>query len=55
MKRVPPSGIWELMPFAIGGFLLNLATGVVFLVGNPEQYAHNVAWWWKAAFLVLAG
>ena len=45
----------ELMPFAVFGLALNLVTGVTFLVGHPEQYAHNIAWWFKVASLAVAG
>jgi hypothetical protein len=45
----------ELAPFALGGFLLNALTGLVFLIGHPEQYARNPAWWMKVAFLAVAG
>ncbi len=54
-KRIPVAAARELMPFAIGGFGLNLTTGLVFLIGHPEQYAYNVAWWFKVAFLAVAG
>jgi hypothetical protein len=54
-KRVPVAAARDLMPFAIGGFAMNLVTGLVFLTGLPEQYAHNRAWWMKVAFLALAG
>ena len=54
-KRVPIAAVRELMPFAIAGFVMNLATGLVFLTGLPEQYAHNTSWWLKVGFLVLAG
>lgn len=54
-RRVPVIAARELMPFAIAGFLLNLTTGLVFLIGHPEQYAHNVAWWFKVGFLLVAG
>jgi hypothetical protein len=54
-RRVPVAAARELMPFAIGGFFVNLLTGLVFLIGHPEQYAHNVAWWAKVGFLALAG
>jgi hypothetical protein len=54
-KRVPIAAARQLMPFAILGFLLNLASGLVFLTGLPEQYAFNWAWWMKVTFLVLAG
>ncbi len=55
MKRVPVSAAKELMPFAVWGFLLNLTTGIVFVVGHPEQYAHNSAFVAKMGFLLLAG
>ena len=45
----------DLMPFAIAGFAVNLFTGVVFLIGHPEQYVHNAAWWLKVGSLTLAG
>jgi len=45
----------DLMPFAIVGFALNLSTGLVFLIGHPEQYAHNIAFWYKVGSLALAG
>ena len=54
-KRISVAAARDLMPIAIAGFLLNLATGLVFLIGHPEQYAHNAAWWWKVGFLGLAG
>jgi hypothetical protein len=55
MKRVPVGAIRDLMPFAILGFVINLTTGAMFFVGMPEQYMHNVAWWAKVSFLVIAG
>ena len=54
-KRVSVSAARGLMPVAIVGFLLNLASGFIFLMGLPEQYAHNRMWWFKVAFLVVAG
>jgi hypothetical protein len=55
LRRIPVAAARELMRFALAGFLLNLATGLVFLIGHPEQYAHNVAWWAKVGFLAAAG
>jgi hypothetical protein len=55
MKRVPVSAALELMPFAVAGFLLNLATGLVFLIALPEHYAYNLAFYFKVGFLALAG
>lgn len=54
-RGVPISALRELVPFAILGFALNAVSGVVFLIGHPEQYAHNVAWWLKVTALVIAG
>jgi hypothetical protein len=54
-KRIPVGAAQELMPLAIAGFALNLTTGTVFLIGHPEQYFHNIAWWCKVAFLAIAG
>jgi hypothetical protein len=54
-RQVPVGAAHALMPYAIGGFLLNLVTGTIFFIGHPEQYVHNVAWWWKVGFLALAG
>jgi hypothetical protein len=52
--RISVPAARDLTKFALGGFLLNLATGLVFLIGHPEQYAHNIAWWFKAGFLAAA-
>ena len=54
-RHVPVSAAHDLVPVAIGGFAVNLVTGVVFLIGHPEQYAHNIAWWYKVACLAVAG
>jgi len=54
-RRVSVNAARELMPFAIAGFALNLSTGLVFLIGHPEQYAHNIAFWYKVGSLALAG
>lgn len=54
-RRVSLEGAHDLVPVAIAGFGLNLLTGIVFLIGHPEQYVHNVAWWWKVGCLFVAG
>jgi hypothetical protein len=55
IRRVPLGALRDLMPFALAGFLVNLLTGLVFLIGHPEQYAHNLAWWLKVGSLAIAG
>jgi hypothetical protein len=54
-RRVSIGAAKELMPLALVGFAINLATGAVFLIGLPDQYLHNRIWWFKAGFIVLAG
>jgi hypothetical protein len=53
--RVPLAAARDLMPFAVLGFLVNLTTGAVFLIGHPEQFLYNIAWWFKVGSLILAG
>ena len=43
------------MPWAIGGFIVNLATGLLFLVMQPHLYLTSGVWWSKVAFLGAAG
>ena len=54
-RRVSIAAARNLMPFALAGFAINAATGVVFLIGLPEQYVNNRVWWFKVGFLALAG
>jgi hypothetical protein len=54
-RRVPVAAAKELMPLALVGFAINLVTGVVFLLGLPDQYLHNRMWWFKVGFIMLAG
>lgn len=54
-RRVPVAAARDLMPVALIGFGLNVATGLIFLVGLPEQYVANPVWWSKVGFLALAG
>ena len=54
-KGLPLGPLQRLRPYAVAGFLLNLATGTVLFAGNPFQYIDNVSFWLKVLFLALAG
>ena len=54
-RRVPIGAAWSLMPLGKAGFGLAALTGVTFFVGAPDQYVHNVAFYAKLAFLLVAG
>src|SRR5437868_5552091 len=46
-RSLPLGPLQRLMPYAVLGFVLNLATGIVFFAGNPFQYLNNEAFWLK--------
>jgi hypothetical protein len=54
-KGIPPAALHKLIPWGVAGFLLNATTGVLFFIGNPDQYAFNFAFRLKLAAMVLAG
>jgi hypothetical protein len=45
----------RLLPWAILGFGLNIVTGMAFFAAAPYQYIHNVAFYYKLAFILAAG
>ena len=55
MRHLSYAAVHSLIPWGIAGFVINLITGVLFFVGAPDQYLANVAWWYKLAFLAIAG
>jgi hypothetical protein len=54
-RGVPIQSIRDFMPWAIGGFVVNLITGVTFIVMAPQMYLSSGIWWAKVSFLALAG
>lgn len=52
---LPIASVQKLIPWGIGAFVLNTATGVVFLAGAPYQYLYNFAFQMKVLFMVAAG
>jgi hypothetical protein len=55
MPRLPISALRGLLPYGLLGFALNLVTGAVFFIAAPDQYLHNVAFYYKIAFILVAG
>ena len=47
--------LYELLPFGMLGFLLNLVTGMAFFLAAPGQYVNNVEFHRKLVFIILAG
>lgn len=54
-KSVPFTALYQLLPFGILGFAVNLLTGMMFFIATPDQYTKNVAFTWKIILVVLAG
>jgi hypothetical protein len=54
-KEVPISAFHKLVPFAVLGFAINVASGSMFLVAFPNQYVYNPAFQLKVLCLMLAG
>jgi uncharacterized membrane protein len=48
-------GLHRLTRWGIAGFVINLITGMIFFVGAPFQYVHNIVFHLKLVFMLLAG
>jgi hypothetical protein len=55
VRGVSIAAVKSFMPVAMAGFVVNLVTGVLFLVMQPHLYLGSAVWWFKVAFLMLAG
>jgi hypothetical protein len=55
LKGVSFASLHRLLPWAAFGFGVNVITGMLFFVGIPGQYIHNVAFYWKIGLVMLAG
>jgi protein-S-isoprenylcysteine O-methyltransferase Ste14 len=54
-RLLPAISVHDLLPFAYVGFGINLATGLLFYVGDPHRYTINIAFQLKMLLVVLAG
>ena len=54
-KRIPISALHRLIPWGIGGYCLNLLTGLCFLAAMADQYMYNPAFQLKMVFMSIAG
>ena len=55
LKEVPVAAFHRLVPFAVLGFGLNITTGFLFLMTDPDQYIYNPAFHLKMLCVLLAG
>ena len=54
-KRVPIAALHRLVPWGILGYVVNVITGAMFLMTEPDQYIYNPAFHFKMLFMALAG
>ena len=55
IRRVPVRAALAFLPFVIAGFLINLATGIVFFSADPMMYWPNPAFKLTMLMILLAG
>ncbi|MEP6962400.1 MAG: hypothetical protein ABI995_09980 [Acidobacteriota bacterium] len=55
VKGISYESVHKLMPWAVGAFALNMATGMVFFIAASDQYTTNPVFHWKMALILLAG
>jgi uncharacterized membrane protein len=55
LKAVSYASLHKLLPWAMLGFGVNLVTGMLFVIASPEQYMTSDPFYWKVAFLMVAG
>jgi hypothetical protein len=54
-RRIPIAAMHRLIPWGIAGFVLNVSTGLLFLLTEPDQYIYNPSFHLKVVFLAIAG
>src|SRR5262249_51738173 len=55
VKELPVAPLHRLLPWGIGGLVINIITGILFFVGMPFFYAWNPLFHLKMASIVVAG
>lgn len=54
-RRVPIAALHKLIPWGLLGFGLTIASGILFVLAEPDQYVYNPAFHFKLLFMVAAG
>jgi hypothetical protein len=55
IKSVDYAALHRLLPWGVLGFGINLVSGMLFFITQPEQYIENIALQWKVVLIVLGG
>jgi hypothetical protein len=54
-KGIAPAPLHRLLRWGVGGFVISLTTGLLFISGTPDQYFYNSAFHVKMICLLLVG
>jgi hypothetical protein len=54
-RRVPIAAMHRLIPFGILGFVINIASGLLFVLTEPDQYIYNPSFHLKFLFITIGG
>jgi len=54
-KQLPIASVHRLVPWALAGFGINVATGVLAFIGMPAYYTYDLAFWIKIFAVLLLG
>jgi hypothetical protein len=54
-KGVPVSAVHRLIPWGLLGFGINIVTGALFVMTEPDQYIYNSAFHLKLLFMTVGG
>ena len=54
-RRVPIAAMHRLIPWGLLGFAINICTGLLFLLTEPDQYIYNPSFHFKVLALAIAG
>ena len=54
-RRIPIAALHRLIPWGLTGYGINIVSGAMFLMTEPDQYIYNPAFHFKLLFMGIAG
>jgi len=54
-RRVPIAAVHRLIPWGLLGFAINIVTGSMFVLTEPDQYIYNSSFHLKLLFMTIGG
>jgi hypothetical protein len=54
-RRVPIAAVHRLIPWGIAGFVINVSSGLLFVLTEPDQYIYNPSFHLKLLFMTIGG